>query len=71
MATLIWKNGQSYDADTVIQQFLNSKGKNPQERAALLAEYNYANDMSSWVEFIINKHGFIVDGGAVEKVSQR
>lgn len=70
MATLLIINGIEYDADTVIIQFLTSKGKNGAERAALYAEYQYANDMSAWVEGIIERYQFKYNNLSVELVKQ-
>lgn len=70
MATLLIINGTEYDADTMIMPFLTSKGKNGAERAALYAEYQYANDMSAWVESIVERYQFKYDNLSVELVKQ-
>lgn len=70
MATKIIVNGIEYDADTVIRQFLTSKGRNKTERDALLAEYDSVSDMSAGVEMIIDRYSFLLDGKNVEIVRQ-
>lgn len=70
MATYIWKNGERYDADAVIVAFLNSKGRNKAEREALLEEYENGKDYSAWVEMIISKYGYTLNGETIEKVTQ-
>lgn len=71
MYALVWKNGVSYDADTVIQQFLTTKGKNQIERATLVAEYYFANDSLAWIELIINKYGFTLSGSTIDTITRK